>query len=104
MSAIHQKLAARLQEVRQRVGMFVSCPDPLRVQAFLFGFRQAAMACGVSFDKKALRAAWEARGYRDEATGLIPQLERRCLNAAAIIDALIEVEIDELNRQPDPAE
>jgi hypothetical protein len=43
MSTVHDKLAARLRHVRTRVGVFIPGEDPRLAQAFLIGFRVAAV-------------------------------------------------------------
>ena len=98
MDTLREKLARELETVRRVPGMYILRVEPERAYSFLLGFRLAAMACGVKYESA--RDIWHERGYQVEATGIIPQMQRRGMDDKAIVDALIEMEIEQLRSLP----
>lgn len=87
------QLIENLQSFQKRTKMYVDPVDVRTVQGFLNGFEFGCHACGYPIDRACWLTALEARGWDRDAIGPVPQMERKGMSEAEIIDELVEIEI-----------
>lgn len=93
------QLVEILRAFQNRKAMYVQPVDLRTVQSFLTGFQFGCHACGFPIDHEAWLKALEARGWNRDAIGPVPQMERKGMSEAEIIDELVEIEILMLRKQ-----
>lgn len=93
-----EKLTRILQQVRKQKGMFVFPLDIPSLENFLNGFRAAASACGYEIPRKLRQEVLTARGWKFAAAGAAPQMKAKGMADEAVMNELIDIEIDLLGR------
>lgn len=92
-SAQAARVIKYLEHIRVRPAMFVG-PDPLAMIPFLEGFRIACAALGFTTNDYDIRKAiWKKHHWRYSPRGW-RVMQDRGLDAAAIADAVLHIEID----------
>jgi hypothetical protein len=64
------------------------------VEIYLSGFRAGCAACGAEIPKELRRKVLERRGWQRSAAGPVPQMQAKGMNDAAVLDELIEIEVE----------
>jgi hypothetical protein len=93
-----EKLIQNLQQVQKQKGMFVFPLDLPSFENFLNGFRAAASACGCEIPRKLRQEVLTARGWKFAAAGPAPQMKAKGMADDAIMNELLEIEIDLLGK------
>jgi len=93
-----EKIIQALQLFQKGKEMYVHPLDVTAVENYLTGFRGACSACGVEIPRKLRQQVIETRGWKHSASGPAPQMKAKGLSDPAIMDALIEIEIEQFRR------
>jgi hypothetical protein len=88
------RVIAVLQQFKKQKEAFVYPLEVNNVEIYLSGFRAGAAAFGSEIPKELRRKVLEKHGYQRSAAGPVPQMKAKGMNDAAIMDALIDIEIE----------
>ena len=89
-----------LEAFKKSKEMIVHPVDVHTVQTFLTGFRSGCAACGLEVPRKLQWQVLEGRGWKRAAAGPVGQMKEKGMADPAIIDELIDIEIEQLQRLP----
>lgn len=95
-----ERLIQLLQQVQKQKGMFVFPLDVASMENYLNGFRAASAACGFEIPRKLRQQVIESRGWKHAGAGPVPQMKDKGMAEEAMMDELIEIEIEQLRRWP----
>lgn len=85
---------AVLQQFKKQKEAFVHPLEVNNVEIYLSGFRAGAAAFGVEIPKDLRRKVLEKRGYQRSAAGPVPQMKAKGMTEPAMMDELIDIEIE----------
>jgi hypothetical protein len=97
MQAI-ERMIQSLQLLQKHKETYVYPLDVASVENFLNGFRSACAACGFEIPRKIRWKTIEGRGWKPVAAGPAPQMKAKGMADDAILDELIEIEMEQLRR------
>ncbi len=83
-----------LQQFKKQKEAFVHPLEIGGVEIYLSGFRAGIAACGAEIPKELRRKVLEKRGWQRSAAGPVPQMKAKNMTDLAIMDELIEIEVE----------
>lgn len=93
-----ERLMQLLQQVQKQKGMFLFPLSVASLENYLNGFRAASAACGIEVPRKLRQQVLESRGWKFAGAGPVPQMKERGLTEEAMLEELLEIEIEQLRR------
>lgn len=92
------RLIETLERFRTGTGMFIYPEDVPNAMSFLHGFGLALHTLGARREMDVWWQVQNDRGWRQDAEGPVPQMQKQGMTVRQIIDELVYIEIETLRR------